>query len=32
MKLIAVINATVINVIVVLKSNNIIYTLNLSNY
>ncbi len=32
MKLIAVINATVINVIVVLKSNNIIFTLNLSNY
>ena len=32
MKLIAVINATVINVIVVLKSNNIIFTLNISNY
>ena len=32
MKLIAVIKTTVINVIVVLKSNNIIFTLNLSNY
>ena len=32
MKLIAVIKITVINVIVVLKSNNIIFTLNLSNY
>ena len=32
MKLIAVIKITVVNVIVVLKSNNIIFTLNLSNY
>ncbi len=32
MKLIAVTKATISNVIVVLKSNNIIFTLNLSNY